>query len=85
MKTASLWTYQPLQGLSIWLLTWQIAFPFFFSSLFLFSASQFDVIRQDLWEDRAETSPERALENRAEHHRENDCSASTEWPEREPN
>lgn len=55
-------------------LTWQVAF-FFWTNL------QFDVICQDLWEDCAETSPERAVENRAEHHRENNCSASAEWPE----
>lgn len=50
---------------------------------FLFFALQFDVIRQDLWEDGAEASPQRAMENCAEHYRENNCSASTEWPERE--
>jgi len=49
----------------------------------LIAASQFDAFCQDLWEDSPETSPQRAMENCAQHHWENNCSASAEWPERE--
>lgn len=44
---------------------------------------QFDAIRQDLWEDGAEAGSERAVEDRADHHWEDNSPASTKWPERE--
>lgn len=42
---------------------------------------QFDAFRQDLWEDGAEAGSEGAVENCAEHHREDNSSAATKWPE----
>lgn len=42
---------------------------------------QFDAVRQDLWEDGAEAGSEGAVENRAEHHWEDNSSASAKWPE----
>lgn len=52
----------------VFLLHWQ--------TLFL----QFDALRQDLREDGAEAGSERAVEDRAEHHREDNSPASSKWP-----
>lgn len=60
---------------------WDTCFKCWPDKCHCFAALQFDVICQNLWEDSAETSPQRAMENCAEYHRENNCSASTEWPE----
>lgn len=70
-----------LEAFSLVDCVWDPCFKCWPDKCHCFATLQFDVICQNLWEDSAETSPQRAMENCAEYHRENNCSASAEWPE----